>query len=214
MATSGTVTFAAGEAAKTLAVPILDDARNDGNETFTLVLSNASGASPELAGDDFGGERLAAARRTAEEQAVVRTQAMRSQHLFAIVLAEDLLHGRQVVRGQHDILEPSNRLADRQQGEAPLPVLGDGGGQIPQRRRGWGLRAAVQDGFEVVGEQVVLFLSLVGDDLLRDAAKGVEVPFGAGADELSQQLAVRHGPNSYPPRTRLRSFAMLASFLR
>ena len=44
MATSGTVTFAAGEAAKTLAVPILDDARNEGNETFTLVLSNASGA--------------------------------------------------------------------------------------------------------------------------------------------------------------------------
>ena len=44
MATSGTVTFAAGEAAKTLAVPILADARNERNETFTLVLSNASGA--------------------------------------------------------------------------------------------------------------------------------------------------------------------------
>ena len=44
MATSGTVTFAAGEAAKTLAVTILADARNERNETFTLVLSNASGA--------------------------------------------------------------------------------------------------------------------------------------------------------------------------
>ena len=121
---------------------------------------------------------------------------MGSQHLFAIVFAEDFLHGRQILRGQHDILDSSNRLADRQQRDAPLPVLWDGSYQVPQRRRGGGLRAAVQDRFEVVGEQVMLLLPLVGDDLLSHAAKGVEIPFRAGAEELSQQLAVRHDSDS------------------
>ena len=43
-ATSGTLTFAACEREKTVAVPILDDEHDEGRETFTLVLSNAKGA--------------------------------------------------------------------------------------------------------------------------------------------------------------------------
>ena len=43
-ATSGTLTFAPGETAKTVNVPVLDDAHDDTGETLTLVLSNASGA--------------------------------------------------------------------------------------------------------------------------------------------------------------------------
>ena len=42
--TSGTLTFAAGETAKTVSVPLLDDAKDEGEETFTLVLSKAEGA--------------------------------------------------------------------------------------------------------------------------------------------------------------------------
>ena len=42
--TSGTLTFAPGEDAKTVPVPIADDDVEDNGETFTLVLSNASGA--------------------------------------------------------------------------------------------------------------------------------------------------------------------------
>ena len=43
-AASGTLTFAAGETAKTVSVAVLDDTAVEGVETFTLSLSNATGA--------------------------------------------------------------------------------------------------------------------------------------------------------------------------
>ena len=43
-AVSGTLSFAAGETAKTVSVTVLDDVVNDEGETFKLVLSNPSGA--------------------------------------------------------------------------------------------------------------------------------------------------------------------------
>ncbi len=43
-ATSGTLTFAAGEKTKTVSVPVLDDAVDEGEETFVLRLSNVQGA--------------------------------------------------------------------------------------------------------------------------------------------------------------------------
>ena len=42
--TSGTLTFLAGETAKTVSVPIIDDTDDDGGETLALTLSNAAGA--------------------------------------------------------------------------------------------------------------------------------------------------------------------------
>ena len=43
-ATSGTLTFDPGETAKTVSVPVLDDAHDEGEETLTLRLSAATGA--------------------------------------------------------------------------------------------------------------------------------------------------------------------------
>ena len=43
-ATEGTLSFTVGQRSKTVRVPILDDAHDDGGETFDLVLSNPSGA--------------------------------------------------------------------------------------------------------------------------------------------------------------------------
>ncbi len=43
-ATSGTLTFAAGETAKTIRVPVLDDAIDEGREVMRMMLSNPKGA--------------------------------------------------------------------------------------------------------------------------------------------------------------------------
>ena len=47
--TSGTLTFAVGETQKTVSVPVLDDGVDEGEETFTLTLSNADGGNAYLA---------------------------------------------------------------------------------------------------------------------------------------------------------------------
>ena len=43
-AASGTLSFAVGETSKTVSVLVLDDSHNEGSETMTLTLSNATGA--------------------------------------------------------------------------------------------------------------------------------------------------------------------------
>ena len=56
-ATSGTLSFSAGATSKTISVEIKDDVENESDETFTVTLSNASGA-------DLGRPRRPARSRT------------------------------------------------------------------------------------------------------------------------------------------------------
>src|SRR5581483_3512923 len=44
LATSGTLTFAAGQTTQTITVPVVADSKVEGNETFFVNLSNATGA--------------------------------------------------------------------------------------------------------------------------------------------------------------------------
>ena len=48
-ATAGTLTFLAGETAKTVAVPVIDDVVDEGTETLTLTLANPAGGNAWLA---------------------------------------------------------------------------------------------------------------------------------------------------------------------
>jgi hypothetical protein len=48
IATSGTLDFAVGESSKTISIPLWSDSYLEGAETFTVVLSNASGANVSL----------------------------------------------------------------------------------------------------------------------------------------------------------------------
>ena len=52
----------------------------------------------------------------------------------------------------------------------------------------------MEDGFEVVCQQVVVFLPLFGDNPLYGSAKRIRISFCASTDELSQQFTVRHTP--------------------
>ena len=77
-AASGTLTFAAGESSKTIEIGVLDEAHDEGEDTFMLALSNASGARLEDAEatgtientDLMPGALLARFGRTAAEQVV------------------------------------------------------------------------------------------------------------------------------------------------
>ncbi len=44
LTTLGTVTFAVGEVNKVIAIPLIDDVYAEGNENFTITLSNATAA--------------------------------------------------------------------------------------------------------------------------------------------------------------------------
>ena len=63
--TVGTMRFAAGETSKAFTIPIIDDVLIEGNETFTVTLSGATGAllgSPSHGASNHSGKRHASTR--------------------------------------------------------------------------------------------------------------------------------------------------------
>jgi hypothetical protein len=95
---SGTLSFAAGETAKSFSVPLTDDAYAEGNETLTVSLSNAAGAtlgspnaaSVTIADDDtaVAGPRTYPARLTGAQEAPPVTTSASGQGTVTLNEAE------------------------------------------------------------------------------------------------------------------------------
>ena len=91
--TSGTLTFEPDETEKTVSVPITDDDEEDDGETFTLVLSNASGATiadAEATGTIRNSETTPAAELTAEFRDMPETHDGESAFTFRVAFSEDI----------------------------------------------------------------------------------------------------------------------------
>ena len=96
-ATSGTLTFAPGETAKTVEVPVADDAVRDDGETLTLRLSNASGAGVWSEGGEATGtihnreaEETAGPALTASFEAVPGEHDGKSAFRFRVAFSEPI----------------------------------------------------------------------------------------------------------------------------
>jgi len=135
----------------------------------------------ELAGDDLRRQRLSAARRPAKEDPVDGAQAVSAQHVGATVFAKHCGHVGGIAVGQDDIFEPSRGIANREQGESPLAVLGDAGDEFLKGGRGGRIGAAVEDSLEVVGQQVMVFLPFRGDHLVGHMTEDIQVALGPRA---------------------------------
>ena len=101
--TSGTLTFAPGEDKKTVSVPIMDDAVEDNGETFTLVLSNASGAGFASFGQGAVGtirntETTARPDLTASFEGLPEAHDGESAFRFRVAFSEDIGIGYQSLR--------------------------------------------------------------------------------------------------------------------
>ena len=91
--TSGTVTFEPDETEKTVSVPITDDDEEDDGETFTLVLSNASGATiadAEATGTIRNSETTPAAELTAEFRDMPAKHRGEGGFHFRVAFSEDI----------------------------------------------------------------------------------------------------------------------------
>ena len=99
---------------------------------------------------------------------------------------KDLFNQGQVARGQHYVNETAYRVSYRKQGYPPFPILWNRLADLPKGRRGGSTSVAIEDGLEVVGEEVVMFLSFLVDHLFGRATEGIQVPFRSRANEFSQ----------------------------
>ena len=91
--TSGTLTFEPGEDEKTVSVPIADDDVEDDGETFTLMLSNASGAGladNEAVGTIRNSETTGPAELTASFEGVPEAHDGESAFHFRVAFSEDI----------------------------------------------------------------------------------------------------------------------------
>lgn len=97
------------------------------------------------------------------------------------------VHGR-----QDDVFQAPRRLLHCEERYATLMVVGSSGIEPPRcggPRLG---RTPVKNALQVVRQEVVLLLPLLGNDLLRDTPEGVQIAVRSRTHQLPQQIAVRH----------------------
>ena len=121
--TSGTLTFAAGETSKTVAVPVLDDELDEGSETLTLTLSNPAPTRVKLADAEATGT-------------ISNTDAMPQAWIarFGRTVAEHVLDAVEARREARPTPGMEASLAGQRIGGAALPE-DDAGGQEAERSR-------------------------------------------------------------------------------
>ena len=144
-ATSGTLSFAAGETAKTVSVPVIDDSHNEGDETLTLALSNASGAwiaDGSATGtienhDPLPQAFIARLGRTAAvqvvEQVEERLRAPRESGLQARLAGQELRRGMEREMGHNFLSQLQAAAGARRSGVESQAPMGD-----PRLRMGLG----------------------------------------------------------------------------
>ena len=135
--TSGTLTFAAGETEKTVSVPILQDAHDEGDETLTLTLSNPSGGNAWLKDGEATGTIenddpmprawLARFGRTVAEQAIAavegRFSASRAAGVEMTVAGQRIDWSGAAPENDHARAQPAGGQEPRSRSVAPLEVL-------------------------------------------------------------------------------------------
>ena len=138
---SGTLTFNAGETAKTVSAPVLDDAHDDGGETLTLTLSNPSGGNAYLAdGTATGTIENADPQPQAWLARFGRGAAMQTVDLLTDRFEDAAMGDNRLTLGGRS-LDPSFLRMQESRGTTGRPADDTAFHRMPQNARGQGTSA-------------------------------------------------------------------------
>ena len=100
-----------------------------------------------------------------------------------MVFLQHLFYNRSRFGAENDIFDPPHWLANIQQSKITLPICWNRNLRDSLVHFAW---TAIEQTFEIIRKQVMLFLPLLFDDLFRRAPKGFNVAFQPGFYELPQ----------------------------
>ena len=146
--TSGTLSFGPQETSKTVSVPVLDDAVDEGSETMSLTLSNPSPSSVRLANARATGTIVNS--DPLQKMWLSRFGRTVAGHVVEAVsgrLSDTLSGAQMTVGGQSvDLLHADDEGTVAQALTGLARVLGAGGGPAPEADEGPGVRLGRRGG--------------------------------------------------------------------